>query len=100
MNKYVYPLGLWTYLPHRIHFTSKIVLIQFSNGSFYILFKQPAKHTEEVEAPGDWLQSRDLDWFSEDKLQEFEDEQMLNFQKDLEMKRKFNGGDFNLFIQC
>jgi hypothetical protein len=91
MNKYVYPLNLWTYLPHTIKFTSKIVLIQFTNGTFYILFKQPEKSPIKINSPGDWATHEELDWFSQEKLQQFEDIDLINMKRDLELKEKFNG---------
>jgi hypothetical protein len=89
MNKYVYPLNLWNYLPQQIKFTEKIVSIQFTNGSFYILFKQP--QTSMVEDRSHHNSEIELDWYSHEKMENFKDLQYMNFKHDMELKQKFNG---------
>ena len=96
MNKYVYPLDIWTYLPFSIKFTRKVVLVQFTNGTFYLLFKQPNAPLLSHEEEG-WNVEEDFDWDLHHKLQAVENEHLEEFKRDFELRQKFNGSfSFNL----
>ena len=70
MNRFVYPQNIWDVLPKSIKFDMSSVVVQFQNGSFYVLFKENGL-SEQFSSPMN----------SEFQSLEFENSKFSNFKE-------------------